>query len=464
MNTRKHLTVKRLTGAIVAAATMTAVLLVAPSTMASEPSALDKYKNESSLLVDLNFNDLTAGQTGTYQSGNIVASINGQTATGTGEDGTTAANLSSGFWMSLTSADGSAVLQGKHAITISYDSKPASSGNSGWTLYAARDAAKPTYGYEHYIGFLDRTDKITFERYNNTTGGRTGANVSGASSVGWKHVDVVVSDESTTMYVNGTLVNSVEAKESHDLTEILGKDGGILQLGKANWGAEYFTGLIDNFKIYDSSLAAATDAFNAISVAQEATENFSVITESNGVPIVWSSDNNAIRFTEDGTAQVTRPAVGEADAVATLTAKLNGSDDQLRTFKVTVPHIISDDEKIQSDLDAVNILDADDIRSNFVVPTVGDNGSAITWSVKNDGGANASIAEGYNENNAKVSVNRPAAGKDSVNVTLEATATNNGATANREFPITVSPMPSDQSKDEAYIWAFFTGEGVGGGR
>lgn len=68
MNTRKHLTVKRLTGAIVAAATMTAVLLVAPSTMASEPSALDKYKNESSLLVDLNFNDLTAGQTGTYQS------------------------------------------------------------------------------------------------------------------------------------------------------------------------------------------------------------------------------------------------------------------------------------------------------------------------------------------------------------------------------------------------------------
>lgn len=462
MNTRKHLTVKRLTGAIVAAATMTAVLLVAPSTMASEPSALDKYKNESSLLVDLNFNDLTAGQTGTYQSGNIVASINGQTATGTGEDGTIAANLSSGFWMSLTSADGSAVLQGKHAITISYDSKPASSGNSGWTLYAARDAAKPTYGYEHYIGFLDKTDKITFERYNNTTGGRTGANVSGASSVGWKHVDVVVSDESTTMYVNGTLVNSVEAKESHDLTEILGKDGGILQLGKANWGAEYFTGLIDNFKIYDSSLAAATDAFNAISVAQEATENFSVITESNGVPIVWSSDNNAIRFTEDGTAQVTRPAVGEADAVATLTAKLNGSDDQLRTFKVTVPHIISDDEKIQSDLDAVNILDADDIRSNFVVPTVGDNGSAITWSVKNDGGANASIAEGYNENNAKVSVNRPAAGKDSVNVTLEATATNNGATANREFPITVSPMPSDQSKDEAYIWAFFTGEGVGG--
>lgn len=175
MNTRKHLTVKRLTGAIVAAATMTAVLLVAPSTMASEPSALDKYKNESSLLVDLNFNDLTAGQTGTYQSGNIVASINGQTATGTGEDGTTAANLSSGFWMSLTSADGSAVLQGKHAITISYDSKPASSGNSGWTLYAARDAAKPTYGYEHYIGFLDKTDKITFERYNNTTGGRTGS-------------------------------------------------------------------------------------------------------------------------------------------------------------------------------------------------------------------------------------------------------------------------------------------------
>ena len=35
------------------------------------------------------------------------------------------------------------------------------------------------------------------------------------------------------------------------LTDILGADGGVLQIGKANWSnGEYFSGLLDNLKIW----------------------------------------------------------------------------------------------------------------------------------------------------------------------------------------------------------------------
>ena len=43
-----------------------------------------------------------------------------------------------------------------------------------------------------------------------------------------------------------------------DLKSILGGSGGVLQIGKGNWGnGEYFTGLLDNLTIYGSALSAA---------------------------------------------------------------------------------------------------------------------------------------------------------------------------------------------------------------
>ncbi len=465
-------------GAIVGAATLMAGLIVSPgAAMSAEPAAskrtaktasvsLNDYKNDKNLLVDYDFNDLQADATGSYTANGVTATINGKAATGTGSDGSTAARLSSGFWLGdIQSEDGSSPLKGRHAIAISYDSKPDASGNTGWSLYAARDAATPSYGREHYIGFLDKTDGITFERYNNNDGGRHGANVSGDSKADWKHVDVVVTDESTSMYIDGTLAQTVEAKAEHDLTSILGESGGILQIGKANWGAEYFSGLIDNLKVYDCADVAAKAALDAADVPESATEDFTVPISSNGMSITWTSSSEAVAINaKTGKATVTRPAADKADVKVTLTAKLGDDDTAARTFTVTVPRQRNDQEKSQADLDDVTIDSADDVRSNITVPTKGTNGSIIEWSVKS--GA-ASIADKDEENVSNgtfrtVTVKRPAAGAKASTVVLTAKATLGESVATKEFTLKVQPMPSSNAKDEAYVWAFFTGEGVGG--
>ena len=465
-------------GAIVGAATLMAGLIVSPgAAMSAEPAAskrtakttsvsLSDYKNDKNLLVDYDFNDLQADATGIYTANGVTATINGKAATGTGSDGSTAARLSSGFWLGdIQSEDGSSPLKGRHAIAISYDSKPDASGNTGWSLYAARDAATPSYGREHYIGFLDKTDGITFERYNNNDGGRHGANVSGDSKADWKHVDVVVTDESTSMYIDGTLAQTVEAKAEHDLTSILGESGGILQIGKANWGAEYFSGLIDNLKVYDCADVAAKAALDAADVPESATEDFTVPISSNGMSITWTSSSEAVAINaKTGKATVTRPAADKADVKVTLTAKLGDDDTAARTFTVTVPRQRNDQEKSQADLDDVTIDSADDVRSNITVPTKGTNGSIIEWSVKS--GA-ASIADKDEENVSNgtfrtVTVKRPAAGAKASTVVLTAKATLGESVATKEFTLKVQPMPSSNAKDEAYVWAFFTGEGVGG--
>ena len=433
---------------------------------AVEPSSLASYKDDENLLVNYDFNDLKADATGSYTVNGVTATINGKAATGTGNDGSTAARLSSGFWLGdITTKDGTSPLKGKHAITISYDSKPDASGNIGWSLYAARDAATPSYGQEHYIGFLDKTDGITFERYNNNDGSRHGANVSGDSKAEWKHVDVVVTDEATSIYIDGTLAQTAEAKAEHDLTSILGESGGILQIGKANWGAEYFSGLIDNLKVYDCADAAAKDALDAADVPESATGDFTVPVSSNGMGITWTSSSEAIAIdAKTGKATVTRPASDKTDAKVTLTAKLSGGDAATRAFTVTVPRQQNDQEKSQADLDAVTIDSADDVRSNISVPTKGTNGSTIEWSVKS---GDASIA-GKDEENVSngtfrtVTVKRPASGSKAATVVLAAKATLGKSVATKEFTLKVQPMPFDNAKDEAYVWAFFTGEGVGG--
>lgn len=126
-----------------------------------------------------------------------------------------------------------------------------------------------------------------------------------------------------------------------------------------------------------------------------------------------------------------------------------------------MPKQLSDAEQAKADLDVVTIEDSDDIRSNFSVPTKGNNGSTISWEVT--GGKDiATLGEGVNDKSRTVTVKRPAAGSDAVTVTLKAIAKYGTATETKTFTVTIQPMPAAEEKDEAYVWAFFTGEGVGG--
>ena len=58
-----------------------------------------------------------------------------------------------------------------------------------------------------------------------------------------------------------------------------------------------------------------------------------------------------------------------------------GNNAKTADYTVLVPKQLSDAEQAKADLDVVTIEDSDDIRSNFSVPTKGNNGSTISWEV-----------------------------------------------------------------------------------
>lgn len=332
---------------------------------------------------------------GRFVDGDAVASVHGTAAVVPGQDGHgTAASLSEDFWLDVTAEDGAPLLSGHDELTISYDSRPAESGNTGWSVFAAASDAAPSYGEERYVGVLDTASALTVERHHNTDGRDDSGNLSASSlSPGWRHVDLVLDGTGAKLYVDQQLVDVTA--QGPALSDVLGDDG-ILQLGKASWGGgEYFTGLVDNLTIYPEALTSV----------------------QLGLP--------------DG-----------SEGAVTVDA-------------------IPDESIAQRDADELAIENIDDMRTNFSLPTVGEHGSTISWHIES-GEEYATLEEGVNDASITVDVRRPATGADAAPVHLEATLRAGEIALTREFTVSVQPMPVDQAEDEAYIWAFFTGEGVGG--
>ncbi len=236
-----------LTACVLAAGVLTAI--GGPASAASAATAAD------SLLTELTFD--TAPVDGAFRDRSGNAAIRGTASLVDGRSGQgKAANLSSGFWLDLTASDGTPLLKGRDSVTISYDSLPAANGNVGWSVFAARSADRQEYGREKYLGVLDRTTGITVERYANTAGRDSSGNLTGPSTTAWKHVDLVLSDGTARLFVDRkpVAVNT----QGKSLSQILGSAGGVLQIGKANWGGgEYFSGLVDNVRVYDKALTGS---------------------------------------------------------------------------------------------------------------------------------------------------------------------------------------------------------------
>ena len=405
---------------------------------------------------------------GRFVDGDAVASVHGTAALVAGQDGQgTAASLSKDFWLDVTADDGAHLLSGHDELTISYDSRPAESGNTGWSVFAAASNAAPSYGNERYVGVLDTASTLTVERYHNT-GGRDGAGNLSASdlSPGWRHVDLVLDGSGAKLYVDQQLVDVTT--QGPLLSEVLGESG-ILQLGKANWGGgEYFTGLLDNLTIYPEALSSVqlglpapesvtiTGADDAVELWQNERIELATTVLPDGAEgtVTWSSTDEAVATVKNGT--VTGHAPGSTSITATADA-----DPSISTEIPVTVRAISDESIAQRDHDALAIENIDDMRSNFSLPTVGAHGSSISWQI--DSGAEyATLGEGVNDSSITVDVRRPAAGADAAPIHLEATLRAGETALTREFTVSVQPMPAGQGEDEAYIWAFFTGEGVGG--
>ncbi|RAV05168.1 hypothetical protein DQG13_04100 [Paenibacillus sp. YN15] len=200
------------------------------------------------LIADFNFNDGASGLVG----GGAKAAVQGTASYADSFEGNgKAANIGSAFWLNVTKEDGTTpLLAGLEELTISYDSK--TGGGSGWAFFAAPNTTAQTVNKEHYLGILDKTNSLTVERYNNN--GARPANPAATSGTEWKHVDVVVKAAATEPYIDGVLQST--AASSYAITDILTASGGILQIGKGNWGTgEYYAGLIDNFQIFNKALS-----------------------------------------------------------------------------------------------------------------------------------------------------------------------------------------------------------------
>lgn len=300
---------------------------------------------EETVIADFNFDD---GENG-FKGNGAVAKVNGTGAlTNSYPGGGKSVSLSSNNWLSVTKEDGSALLKGLEEITVSYDSR-AVNYKEGWTFYAAPNTNQQVYNSEHYVGILDKGTGIQAERYNNS-GARPGK-LSADSTVEWKHVDLVIEKDKTTLYVDGE--KKSEMASTYKLSDILGADGGIVQIGKANWGSgEYSNGQIDNLKIYSvartpEELKVSTEDKDVVARAKAGLEipgmddirgNITLTDSLYDAEITWKSSNtNVITDTKVGDKEAGVVTRGDKDQKVTLTATIKKGDvTDKKEFEVTV--------------------------------------------------------------------------------------------------------------------------------
>ena len=191
--------------------------------------------------------------TGGLQSGDYSAEVVGEKIS---EDKDAKKNKSlkfeGGSWLKVTDSNGKSPLTGLDEITVNYFSK-GGNGGAGWSLFAVRNDETPSYlNSEHYFGILDKKTSIKVERYKVDGGSRPATNDTSVRDE-WKMVTVVLTEEDTTLYVNGEKVNTVAGTAK--LTDIL-QDNSTFYIGKANWGSgEYFYGNLDEFSLYKGALS-----------------------------------------------------------------------------------------------------------------------------------------------------------------------------------------------------------------
>jgi len=155
-----------------------------------------------------------------------------------------------------------------------------------------------------------------------------------------------------------------------------------------------------------------------------------------GTVITWSSSNQA--YLDNSGKLLKRPAVGEADAIVTLTATVTKGDAAVqRSFKVTIKAQTAsnselDQAAVEKDTAAIKLGDLSGVVADLSLPAAGAEGTAITWS---------SSDQTYLDNGGKL-LQRPASGNADVIVTLTATVTKGDAKVQKTFKVTIKAWPS----------------------
>ena len=419
--------------------------------------------------------DETTGTTAADSSGNGRAgTVQGASTWNSGDGFTFSGGASSGGNSIKLPND---LLAGLDAVTVDLDVwvDPSLAGN--WFMFNLGNSAT----YPNGTGYFFVTGKDSGGRLRGTIAENGYATEQSASRVGglatgaWKHVTFSVTGGTAAapgasrLYEDGVLVAS-----NTNLTtkpSLLGTPDGsttLNVLGRSAYGGDQsFKGRLRDVRIYSRALTAdeaATRAEGTSTAAVEAdtaalslgdtsavTGNLTLpATGPNGSTVTWATSNTGA-VGADGV--VHRPAYGQPDGQATLTATLTrGAVSRTKTFDVTVlAEELDDAGKAQEAVDAIALVHPDDVRGNLTLPATGTYATAFGWASSDPSVVGA---DGV--------VHRPAAGQQPVDVTLTVTGTRNAATATRSIVVRVKPLPAAADYD-AYAFAYFAGESTDDG-
>lgn len=211
-------------------------------------------------------------------------------------------------------------------------------------------------------------------------------------------------------------------------------------LGRSTEKDFYFNVMLSDAVMLDADVNAFV--FNKT----EAAESFTlpVLCPLYKTVIKWSSDSSVINII-GADATVTRPSYNGSDAIVTLTARfVQGTEETSRTYLVRVPRMKTDEELVDDCLafitwNEINICPDTDVRENFSLPLVYDEGVRCTWASSDE---STVTNEGI--------VIRPGVGEENKTCSLTVTAVKNSVSKTKKFDFTVSAFDEpDQVLEKA---------------
>lgn len=358
------------------------------------------------------------------------------------------------------------VMKGMSSITVSTDVLIDSAQSTPYFVYGfGNSSGSNGDGYLFATGNSLRT-AIASGNWSTEQNTRPGDSHNLARGV-WKQLTYTQTGTTGILYEDG-----VEVGRNTSVTITPGSIGSgtttANYIGKSVYsGDKLFKGRIRDFRVYDRALAPAeVDELTRPIAAQGVAADKAALTlgdtsavtadlalpksgAAGGSTITWASDNTGV---VSDAGKVTRPAAGEPDGHATLTATLKkGSATDSKSFDVTVLPDFDDRTATERATENLAVHNVDDVRGNLTLPSTGDYGTAVSWSsadpaVVGDDGV----------------VHRPAHGAGAATAELTATVTKGTAEATRTFTAKVPELPAKEAL-KGYMFSYFTGEGTADG-
>ena len=236
-------------------------------------------------------------------------------------------------YLDVKKEDGFSLLGTTEEFTVSYDAISEGAFQNCW-LFSVDDN-----GEWNHMSIADYPNDV--QAYTMQSGTADGAHDTYAEGA-WKHVDVVFGVNDSRVYIDGELKGQVTRTAT--VQEIIGNNS-FMYIGKStNWANEYWSGKLDNFKIYDYALTAEEirekpvttiqidgAPENAMKIGEEVTLKAVVNDDATNKKVTWSSSDDAVASVDENGKVIAKAA---GDVTITATAKDGSNIQQSVTIKV----------------------------------------------------------------------------------------------------------------------------------